>query len=726
MIRDPEVLKEENDRYYILASSSYADDQTRVLNFGDTFAVFDRWGDTKQIGTKVQGIYHEGTRFLSDLEFRMNGQRPVLLSSTIRSENEIFSIDLTNPTIKLDNGLLIEKGVIHIGRSKFLQEGICYESIILHNYDVRPYTLNASFNFKSDFSDIFEVRGIKRKLRGEVLPPEISNDGHLKLAYIGLDHIKRTTWIRFEAGREWIEGSSIVYPIRLEPGERHEIRYTLQFQVGDNDFAPDNHLEAFRYIQKMRDEGKEKLAEITSGNEEFTNWINRSKFDLLSLLRHTPYGFYPYAGVPWYNTPFGRDGIITAMEALWIAPDIAKGVLLFLAANQAREHDAFRDAEPGKILHEARGGEMAALNEVPFRQYYGTIDATPLYISLAGQYYKRTADKETIKKIWESINLALHWIEAYGDIDKDGFVEYEQKQESGLFNQGWKDSHDCISHEDGRIAQPSIALCEVQGYVYEAYLQTAYLADMMGEPDKVRTYKTKAKNLKKRFNDVFWDKELGCYVLALDHEKNPCRVRSSNAGQCLFTGIVASNKAAKLVETMMQSDMFSGWGIRTLSSTSARYNPMSYHNGSVWPHDSAMVAAGMAKYGFVKESMRVMEGLFNASLFIDLKRMPELFCGFPWRPGEAPTSYPVACIPQAWSVASVFLLLQSCLQLTIDAPNKKLVFNDPHLPEYLDRVVVKNLQVPDGAFELEFNRHVWDVGIHTLSKPDDWQVVVYK
>lgn len=728
MIRDPELLlKEENDRYYILASSSYADDQTRVLNFGDTFAIFDRWGDAKQLGAGAQGIYHEGTRFLSELEFRLNGHRPVLLSSAVKNENEIFSIDLTNPTMHLDNGLVVEKGVIHIGRNKFLQEGICYETITLHNFDVRPQNMYASFAFRSDFSDIFEVRGMVRKRRGEVLPEEVSKDGHLKLSYIGLDDIIRTTWIHFEHGREWIEGSSIVYPIRLEPGAHLEIRYTMQFQVGgDHDVAPENQREAFRKIRDARDQGKERMAHIECSNEEFTDWIDRSKFDLISLLRHTPHGFYPYAGVPWYNTPFGRDGIITAMESLWIAPDIARGVLLFLAANQARELDPFRDAEPGKILHEARGGEMASLNEVPFKQYYGTIDATPLFISLAGQYYKRTGDKDTIRLIWENINLALNWIHEYGDIDKDGFVEYQQKEASGLFNQGWKDSHDCISHEDGTIAQPSIALCEVQGYVYDAYLQVAYLGEVMGEPDKSRKYKKEAKLLKKRFNDVFWDAGLNCYVLALDHEKNPCRVKTSNAGQCLFTGIVSEARAQKLVDTLMQSDMFTGWGIRTLSSTAARYNPMSYHNGSVWPHDSAMVAFGMARYGFVKQCLQIMSGLFHACLYIDLKRLPELFCGFPSRHGEAPTSYPVACVPQAWSVAAVFLLLQACLQITIDAPNKQIVFRDPQLPDYLDKVSLKNLPVPDGTFEFEFQRHQFNVGIQTISKPYDWKVIVYK
>jgi glycogen debranching enzyme len=726
LLHDEEFVRLGSDRYYILATSSYADDRTKVLNFGDTFAIFDRWGDNKQLGQGVQGIYHEGTRFISDTEFRINGYRPLLLSSNIKIENEIFSIDLTNPRIELDEGRILEKGVIHIGRSKFLQEGACYESIVLYNHDIRSHVLETSFFFRSDFRDIFEVRGMKREKRGTILPPETNAEGHLKLAYEGLDGISRTAWIRFETHMEWVEGSSVIFPVRLEPGERVEIRYAIHLQVGDNVVVPDPYSVALDKVMVGLQEGKKSIAAIDTDNEQFSNWLDRSKFDLLSVLRQTEHGPYPYAGVPWYNTPFGRDGIITALETLWIAPQIGKGVLSFLAANQATAHDPFRDAEPGKILHEARGGEMAELNEVPFKQYYGTIDATPLFISLAGNYYKRTADLDTIRSIWPNVMLALDWIEKYGDIDGDGFVEYKQKMESGLLNQGWKDSHDCISHEDGRLAEPSIALCEVQGYVYDAYRQAAYLAEALGDNTRAHTLESKAETLKTHFNEVFWDEPMQMYVLALDGQKKPCRVKTSNAGQCLFTGIVPPDRAARMVKALMQPDMFSGWGLRTLSSEARRYNPMSYHNGSVWPHDTALVAAGMARYGYMKECMQLMEGLYNACLFIDLQRLPELFCGFPFRYGEAPTSYPVACVPQAWSVAAVFLLLQSCLQITVDAPQKKLIFNNPLLPDYLKQVTLRNLKVPGGVFEVEFARHRRDVGINTICKPEGWQVVIYQ
>lgn len=725
-LHDEEFVKLESDRYYILATSSYADDRTKVLNVGDTFAIFDRWGDNKQLGQGVQGIYHEGTRFISDTEFRINGYRPLLLSSNIKIENEIFSIDLTNPRIELEEGRVLEKGVIHIARSKFMQEGACYESIVLHNHDVRTHVFETSFFFRSDFRDIFEVRGMKRDKRGTILPPQTNSQGHLKLAYEGLDGIQRIAWVRFESEMEWVEGSSVIFPVRLEPAERVEIRYVIQLQVGDQETAPEDYAVALDKITVGLQDGKRSIASIETDNEQFSNWLDRSKFDLLSVLRHTEQGPYPYAGVPWYNTAFGRDGIITALETLWIAPQIGKGVLLFLAAKQATTHDPFRDAEPGKILHEARGGEMAELNEIPFKQYYGTIDATPLFISLAGSYYKRTADIETIQTIWPNIQRALEWIEKHGDIDGDGFVEYKQKMESGLLNQGWKDSHDSVSHEDGTLADPSIALCEVQGYVYDAYEQAAYLARALGKTDEAGALHVKAGTLKERFNDVFWDDAMQMYVLALDGNKKPCRIKTSNAGQCLFTGIVPPERAARMVKAIMQPDMFSGWGVRTLSSDEKRYNPMSYHNGSVWPHDTALVAAGMARYGFVKESMQLMQGLFHACLFLDLQRLPELFCGFPFRYGEAPTSYPVACVPQAWSVAAVFLLMQSCLQISIDAPEKKLIFSNPHLPEYLKQVTIRNLKVADGVFEIEFTRHRRDVSINTITKPGGWQVVVYQ
>lgn len=725
MIKDQNILvKLENDRYYILASSSYADDRTRTLNHGNTFAIFDRWGDIKQLGTGVQGLYHEGTRFISDMQLSINGHRPALLSSNVKDENEILSIDLTNPRMRTEAGRLIEKGVLHISRSKFLLDGVCHEKVVFRNYDVQEHDFECKFSFAGDFKDIFEVRGIRRDKRGELAPAQLEGDNVLKLSYTGLDQICRIAWIRFSESMEWRTSQSAAKSVSLKAGSQFEINYSIQCDIGQSATAPFRYEEALSRVLADLKTKKSYLSDIETNNKQFTYWIDRSKKDLLSLLTETGHGLYPYAGVPWYNTTFGRDGIITAIESLWVAPEVAKGVLLFLAANQATRVDPFRDAEPGKILHEARNGEMSLLDEIPFRRYYGTVDATPLFVMLAGRYYKRTCDRETLSKIWPNIELAINWIEEYGDVDKDGFIEYQKYMESGLVNQGWKDSHDCIFHEDGTLAKPPIALCEVQGYVYDAYRQASYLAKEFNKSSQSTAWKQKALALKKKFNAIFWDAEMATFVLALDGARKPCRVKTSNAGQCLFTGIADKSKAVKMTKTLMKPDLFCGWGIRTLSEEAVRFNPMSYHNGSVWPHDTAMVASGMARYGLVAPAMKLLEGLYTACLYIDLQRLPELFCGFSIRHGEAPTKYPVACVPQAWSVASVYLLLQSCLQITIDSPKKILSFDKPALPDYLDCVLLRNLVVPSGVFELEFLRRDWDIGIHIISKPSDWQVIV--
>ncbi|HEX5170674.1 MAG TPA: glycogen debranching N-terminal domain-containing protein, partial [Cyclobacteriaceae bacterium] len=706
-MNDEVHLRLENDKYYVLASSSYTDDQTKVLNNGDTFGIFDRWGDVTQMGHGVQGIYHEGTRFISTLQFCLNGFRPVLLSSNVKDENEILSIDLMNPSAR--DGKM-EKGVLHVSRNKFLLTGICYEKILLQNFDIVDHTVECSLQFLSDFKDIFEVRGLDRPKRGTIYSPKIENS-ELRVTYDGLDRIRRSVIIHFSCNAEWINTHTAICRLTLPSSYYAEIGYSIQCRIEPKDPVLISYEEAFQNIQKNIESKKEYISAISTSNEQFTEWISRSRNDLISLLTETESGFYPYAGVPWYNTTFGRDGIITSLASLWVAPNIAKGVLLHLAATQAKELDPFRDAEPGKILHEARGGEMASLDEIPFKQYYGTVDATPLFIMLAGYYFRRTNDNATIKEIWDNIQLGIKWIEEYGDRDRDGFVEYEQHLESGLSNQGWKDSFDSVFHQDGSLAKSPITLCEVQGYVYDAYRQASYLAKYLGKDSLSNLWREKSLLLKKKFNEIFWDEELKTFVLALDRNKSPCRIKTSNPGHCLFTGIADKSKAQKMIRTLMQHDLFCGWGIRTLSSTSARYNPMSYHNGSVWPHDTAIIAAGMARYGYVDQSIELMSGLFSASLYIDLQRLPELFCGFSIRHGEAPTSYPVACTPQAWSVAAVYLLLQACLQINIDSQKKILSFDKPKLPDYLNRVHVFNLEVEAGKFELDFYRNEWDVSI---------------
>lgn len=720
------LVKLQDDKYYILASSTYADDRVLTLNYGDTFGVFDRWGDIKQFGSGVQGIYHQGTRFISDMELELNHYRPMLLSSAIKSENDMLSVDLTNPDIHEDHDVLIPKGTIHISRSKFLQNGACHELITLFNYGSVTYTTELQITFYADFRDIFEVRGMERKKRGTLLQPSISKNNEATLAYKGLDNLERQSILQFDPDPEVLQENRAIYKIKLNPKEAFIITCTSVFHTYTNPVLFEPYTTAFNKIRTGMEKTRELIADVYTDNEQFNHWINRSKNDLLSLLVQTPYGVYPYAGVPWYNTVFGRDGQFTALETLWIAPDIAKGVLTYQAKMQATEHIPLQDAEPGKILHEIRSGEMAETGEIPFKLYYGSIDTTPLFIVLAGHYLKRTDDLTTIQSIWENILRALDWINKYGDMDGDGFVEYQRKAESGLANQGWKDSHDSISHANGELAGFPIALCEVQGYVYDAKKQAAYIANRLGHTELAKELSKEADELKAHFNEVFWDDELNNYVLALDGDKKPCRVLSSNTGHLLFSGIATSERALKTAQSLMSEEMFSGWGIRTLSSRAARYNPMSYHNGSVWPHDSAIIAYGFARYGMMTNALRVMHGLFDASLFIDLQRLPELFCGFPFRRGEAPTAYPVACSPQAWSVAAVFILLQACLRISIDGHEKKMELYKPTLPDYIKHLRVSNLKFGEEVFELEIIRYEQDLGIHCIKKPSGWELVTIK
>jgi glycogen debranching enzyme len=441
----------------------------------------------------------------------------------------------------------------------------------------------------------------------------------------------------------------------------------------------------------------------------------------------TAYGPYPYAGVPWFSTEFGRDGIITALQCMSFDPSLARGVLAYLAATQADIESPAQDAQPGKVLHETRAGEMAALGEVPFKRYYGSIDATPLFIMLAGAYYNRTGDRVFVESIWPNVERALAWIDHYGDVDGDGFVEYTRRSKLGLIHQGWKDSHDAIFHADGMSAEGPIALCEVQGYVYAAKLAAAKLAKLFGDDARARDLSKQAKTLSRRFEESFWCDELSTYALALDGRKQPCKVRTSNAGHCLFAGIATQEHARRVAATLTDETSFSGWGIRTVATSEARYNPMSYHNGSVWPHDNSLIAAGFARYDLREATATVIAGLFDASLFLDLHRLPELFCGFPRRPDEAPTLYPVACAPQSWASGSVFLLLEACLGLSVSAPERRLTFSKPILPRFLQQLTIRGLKVADAHADLLLTRHdEGDVGVNVLRRQGALDVVVLK
>jgi len=426
--------------------------------------------------------------------------------------------------------------------------------------------------------------------------------------------------------------------------------------------------------------------------------------DLMMLSTMTPHGYYPYAGIPWFSCPFGRDGLISCLEFLPWFPAVVRGVLTFLSAHQGTKVDEFTDEEPGKMLHEMRTGEMANCREIPYLPYYGSIDVTPLFLIALADYMRWTHDQALLTQLWPHAEAAARWMISYGDRDGDGFLEYHKASVKGLANQGWKDAWDSISHCDGQIAQSPIALCEVQGYAYAAYRAMSSLAGYLGKEQEARYWEQRAEKLQASFLEHFWWEEEGLFYLALDAAKKPCRVVSSNAGQCLWTGIVPAEISGRITDRLMCEDMYSGWGIRTLSTHALRYNPMSYHNGSVWPHDSALVGAGFARYGRKKEAVHLLRGLYQASLYFEGGRLPELYCGFPLRQGYGPTRYPVACAPQAWAAGAPFLLLNALLGLQSDAEGQRLILDRPLLPDWLQAVEVQGLRLGHKQIHLNFIR----------------------
>lgn len=707
---------ESEQKHFIKANNSSTSAKTNVLKQGNTFGIFDFSGDIHQIGSDNQGLYHEGTRFLSEFEFILVKERPLFLSSDTTYDNEMLIVDLNNPEFLDTQGEKIGKGKLHILRNKFLNAGVAYEKFTFTNYALQALDIDFQMKCNSDFADIFEVRGEKRKKRGKEKRP--SCDKHeILLAYEGLDKIERRTRIRFKPVPQVLFENEMRHNIKLEPGESFEMFVSIACEIGKNSPKILPYESAWKDRLQYNEDIKESIAHIKTSNENFNTWLNRSRFDIVTMVTETKWGPFPYAGIPWFNAPFGRDAIITSMECLWIEPKIAKGTLKYLAAHQATQEDAYKDAEPGKILHEKRRGEMANLHEVPFQQYYGSVDATPLFICLAGKYLERTNDLATIKKIWPSIEKAVKWMEEYGDSDGDGFVEYKKKSADGLTNQGWKDSGDAIFFEDGTIAEGRIALCEVQGYAYMAKLEAARIASALDMKERAASLREEAQELKKKFNQTFWSNAKNTYVLALDNDKLKCDVVTSNAGQCLFTGIAERSKAKKVADTLLDDSMFSGWGIKTLSSKEKRYNPMSYHNGSVWPHDNALIAWGFSKYGLKEEVAKVVRGMFRTSVYVKYRRMPELFSGFDRRKGFGPTAYPVACSPQAWAVGSVFLMIQALLGLSIDAKKRTIYFDQPYLPKYFDSLTVKNLIVdPSNTVSFKVFKRADTVEVELLSQ----------
>jgi len=694
----------------------------RSLKHDDTFIVLDSHGDIGASAGGPDGLFNADTRYLARLELVLDEVQPLLLGSNLRDDNSALAVDLTNPDIYRGGRIVLQKDMLHIVRTIFLWRGTAYQRIGLQNHGDRAASFDLTLLFDNDFADLFEVRGERRPRRG-IGASKLLGPADVALEYNGLDGKLRVTALHFDPRPTRLAVNAATYHLDLAPRQVS----SLFVAASCNKPAALKPARFFRGLLAHRREMRRSTAggtSIETSNNIFNEVLCRSMADLNILMTDTPQGRYPYAGIPWYSTTFGRDGLITALQMLWIDPRVARGVLKRLAFYQAKTVDPLADAEPGKILHEMRGGEMAALREVPFAKYYGSVDATPLFVLLAGLYVERTGDEETLAELWPSIEAALRWIDGAGDPDRDGFVEYQRASEQGLANQGWKDSYDAIFHADGRLAEGYIALAEVQGYVFAGKQLAARCASRLGKSDRARKLMAEAQRLAERFEEAFWCDELGTYALALDGAKQPCTVRTSNAGQLLFSGMVREDRARMVAADLMQPHFFTGWGIRTVACGEARYNPMSYHNGSIWPHDNALIALGFARYGFKHSVAHLFKGLFDAATYMDLRRLPELFCGFRREKRRGPTLYPVACAPQAWASATPFTLLEAALGLEFDAQRGEIRLRNPRLPAFLNEVVLRDLQLGASSVDLRVRRHGDEVSLEVLRTRGHIQVSI--
>jgi glycogen debranching enzyme len=711
------------EHYYILASSVAADLPKLVLKHDDAFLVADRRGDFPNVPGEF-GFYVGDTRFLSLLELRLHGLRAIALNAGVSDDALEAAIDLTNPDMPLRPQVVLPGRSMRVSRRLTIYGRQLYHWMALESFVHERHDLVLSLSFAADFVDVFEVRGHPRAQRGQMLARE--GDGRVvRLGYRGLDGLVRTSTLSFNPPPDRLEATGADYQLSLTPGDRIELSLVVTANVEPE--TPPRAL-AFLDAAKRRRAPVERLDQeatrVRTNHDLFDHWLQRSRHDLHLLLTETPDGYVPYAGIPWYVAPFGRDALITASQVLPFEPEIARGTLRYMARLQGTIDDAFTDQEPGKILHEYRRGEMATCREIPFIPYYGSVDATPLFVMLAAEYLKWTCDLDFTREMWPAVERALGWMQAVGDAQGRGFLTYARRSPVGLPNQGWKDSHDSVMHADGRLAEPPIALAEVQGYQYAALLGAGTMAEAIGRDAEAPALRARARRLQERFEADFWMPDEAFYALALDREGAPCRVISSNPGHLLWTRIVSDSRAQIIARRLLQDDMFTGWGVRTLSSRERQYNPMSYHNGSVWPHDTALAAVGMRNYGMTSQFTTLATGIFESVLQFDDMRVPELFCGFPRVAGHAPTRYPVACSPQAWATGVVFQLIGAMLGLRPEAADNQITLSRPTLPGWLTWIEARGLRVSKSRLAVRVSQGSDGAAVELLARDGDAELVV--
>ncbi len=712
-----------------------AREELLVIKDGELFLCARTDGDVLAGQVSGEGFYAHDTRYLSEIRFEVGDVPPVALSYAAVGDRAI--VDSTNAALHRPGLPPVPQQSLSISRELWCAAGRLYYRVRVRNFLREAVHTSFSLTLAGDFADIFEVRGgPRREARGRALAAKRTARG-VVLAYLGEDDVFREAVVELdpppgvlELGAEQAhvemgpERVRARWEVVLEPGIPVTVLLTAEPSIGGRR-RPRRRLErAAAELELASSEWESRCTRITSNNELFEGLTAKSRRDLRSLVMPAPGGRIVSAGIPWYVAPFGRDALVTAGEALLLNPDLARDALGVLAKLQARVDDPWRDAEPGKIMHELRVGELAGAGLVPHTPYYGTVDATPLFVACAADYYAWTGDLETLRALRPALDAALRWIDEYGDRDGDGFVEYERRSPGGLLNQGWKDSHDSVVHADGSLAEGPVALVEVQGYVYRAKLTIADVYAALGAADVAVRLRAEAQSLREAFNEAFWNPAEGTFALALDGRKRQVASVTSNPGHCLYSGIVAPHRVAAVAERLMAPDMFCGWGVRTLSSECPAFNPMSYHNGSVWPHDNAILAAGLKRYGYDDAVRRIAGALFDVATSARDFRLPELYCGFDRSDRAAVVAYPVACIPQAWAAAAPFLLLQAMLGISADAPGRALRIERPALPDWLDRIRLERLRVGEATVTLEFKRDGRVTGFALLEQDGELDVTL--
>ncbi len=693
---------------------------------GETFLYTDVEGNIDDRREYGLGLYYRDTRFLSHFRMRVSGRDPVLLSSS--AERAYMSyVDMTNPELEDGERLVVPQQTLNIRRVRAIN-GRVFERIRIKNYNPHPVALLLSFSLGADFADIFEVRGLRREVhRGQPERPQV--EGHrAELAHVGEDGVTRKTVTEFDPPPDRLDvvGERIEaeFALALRP---HETRLvTLTFDPVIDGVRPMTlpFDAAVHQLRRSYEDWERDCTSIVTDNEVFNQLLTRGLRDLRALYMPVDGGGVIAAGIPWYVAVFGRDALIASHQLLTVNPDPARETLRVLAGLQGQNDDPWRDEEPGKILHEIRRGELAGAGEVPYTPYYGSVDSTPWFVLLFAQYFRWTGDVEFAKELLPNVRAALAWIDDYGDMDGDGFVEYLCRSPRGSRNHGWKDSEDSVVHEDGRLATGPIALVEVQGYVYLAKQRASDVFEALGDHRTAGRLREEAAELKERFNRAFWMEDERYFAAALDGDKHQVKTVVSNPGHGLYCDIIDPDKATHVARRLLQPDMFSGWGIRTMSKSALPYNPMSYHNGSVWPHDNALIAAGLKRYGHVRATNRVATAIFDAAIHADYMRLPELFCGFTRRTPNQPVGYPVACSPQAWAAGAPLLMLQAILGVSARAGVNMLTVNKPHLPVWLNEVELRNLRVGQSSISLVFRREGEITGFSLIDRRGDVRVVM--